>query len=149
MNGPRKGGFDSPSHLRDSCRSQRRNVPPVGCWLGLMISLPLALSGEFALAQDTIYTWKDTAGRVHYSNRPPEDQAAQPVQLNAKPVSVQPVERIYTWADTEGKIHYGAQPPPDVPAKELKEDDGSLSTIRSSKLRAGEQQLLQELQGRE
>ncbi|MGB5063944.1 MAG: DUF4124 domain-containing protein [Candidatus Competibacter sp.] len=101
------------------------------------------------LAEGEVYTWKDAAGRVHYGNHPPEGQAAQPVLLNADPVSVQPTERIYTWTDTEGAVHYGARPPSDTEIRELKEEDGSLSTIRSSKLRPGEQQLLRELPGRE
>ena len=95
-------------------------------------------------ADATVYTWKDAAGRVHYGNRPPEHQSAVPVDLNARPVTVQPTERIYTWTDAEGKIHYGAQPPPDTPAKELREDDSSLSILRSGQLRKGERPLLQQ-----
>ncbi len=107
--------------------------------------LLLTLPGGLALAADsTVYTWKDAAGRVHYGNRPPENPSAVPVDLNARPVTVQPTERIYTWTDAEGKIHYGPQPPLDTPAKELREDDSSLSTIRSGQLRKGEQQLLQQ-----
>ena len=110
-----------------------------------MGALLLALPGGFACAGDNeVYTWKDAAGRVHYGNRPPEGQAAEPVQLNAQPVTVQPTEHIYTWTDAEGKIHYGARPPPDIPAKELKEEDSSLSTIRSTQVREGERQLLRE-----
>jgi hypothetical protein len=105
----------------------------------------LVLSGGLTFAGDTeVFTWKDAAGRVHYGNRPPEGQAAEPVQLNAKPVAVQPTEHIYTWTDSEGKIHYGARPPPDAAAKELKEEDSSLSTIRSTQVREGERQLLRE-----
>jgi hypothetical protein len=110
--------------------------------------LLLALPGGSILA-DEVYTWKDAAGRVHFGNRPPEGQSAEPLQLNAKPVSVEPTPHIYTWTDAEGKVHYGARPPPDVSAKELKEDDASLSTIRSGQLRAGERRLLQELRRRE
>jgi len=99
--------------------------------LALLLALPVAQAG------DDVYTWKDATGRVHYGNRPPEGQAVTPIP-------VQPTDRIYTWTDPEGKVHYGAHPPPDVPAKELKEDDGSLSTIHAGKLRSGEQQLLQE-----
>ena len=99
--------------------------------LALLLALPVAQAG------DDVYTWKDATGRVHYGNRPPEGQAGTPIP-------VQPTDRIYTWTDPEGKVHYGAHPPPDVPAKELKEDDGSLSTIHAGKLRSGEQQLLQE-----
>ncbi|MBE2294419.1 MAG: DUF4124 domain-containing protein, partial [Phycisphaerales bacterium] len=61
------------------------------------------------------------------------------------PILIQPTERIYSWTDTEGAVHYGARPPSDAEARELKEEDGSLSTIRSSQLRPGEQQLLQKL----
>ena len=107
--------------------------------------LLLTLPGGLALAADsTVYTWKDAAGRVHYGNHPPENPSAAPVDLNARPVTVQPTERIYTWTDAEGKIHYGAQPPPDTPAKELREDDSSLSILRSGQLRKGERPLLQQ-----
>ena len=149
MNGPRKDAFDPTNHLlglRYSHFCRRRDATR---WrLGLLVSLLLALSSGPALSDGEVYTWKDAAGRVHYGNRPPEDQAAETVELNAKPVTVQPAEHIYTWTDAEGKTHYGSKPPPDVSAKEIKEDDSSLSTIRSGQLRAGEQQLLQELQKR-
>ncbi len=135
MNGPKRSS-DARRHHRP--RAGRR-------WLALAGRLLLALPGGFAFAGDgEVYTWKDAAGRVHYGNRPPEGQAAEPVQLNAKPVTVHPTLHIYTWTDAKGKIHYGARPPPDVPAKELKEEDGSLSTIRSTQIREGEQQLLRE-----
>ncbi len=113
-------------------RNGLKHRPP--SWaLGLLalLALPVAQGG------DEVYTWKDATGRVHYGNRPPEGQAATPIP-------VQPTDRIYSWTDTEGKVHYGAHPPSDVQAKELKEDDGSLSTIHAGKLRSGEQQLLQE-----
>jgi hypothetical protein len=130
-------------------RSRSWGAPRAGGrLLGSLLLVLLVLQGGSVMAQEAVYTWKDAAGRVHYGNRPPEGQAAEPVQLNAKPVSVQPTERIYTWTDADGKIHYGPQPPPDAPARELKEDDTSLSTIRSGKLRAGEQQLLQDLRRR-
>lgn len=124
--------------------------PPISgrglIWAGIVL---VGLSGGWAVAgEGEVYTWKDAAGRVHYSNRLPEGQVAEPVPLNAKPVTVQPTEHIYTWTDAEGRIHYGARPPPDVPAKELKEDEGSLSLIRSGKLRSGEEQLLQNVQQR-
>ncbi len=119
-----------------------------GAWILLGLLL-LWQPVRVVLAEGEVYTWKDATGRVHYGNRPPEGQAAQPVLLNAKPVSVQPTERIYTWTDTEGAVHYGARPPSDTEIRELKEEDSSLSTIRSSKLRPGEQQLLRELPDRE
>lgn len=124
----------------------RRLSNPRSARLGRLAAvLLLTLPGGLVLAADaTVYTWKDAAGRVHYGNRPPEHQSAVPVDLNARPVTVQPTERIYTWTDAEGKIHYGAQPPPDTPAKELREDDSSLSTLRSSQLRKGERPLLQQ-----
>lgn len=135
MNGPKR-----------SSESQRYRRPIGERWLGLPgVALLLALPGGLVFAGDSeVYTWKDAAGRVHYGNRLPEGQAAEPVQLNARPVTVQPTQHIYTWTDPEGKIHYGAQPPPDVPAKELREEDGSLSTIRSTEVREGERQLLRE-----
>ena len=135
MNG-RKGLFEP----------RERRPRTLGRQLGVLGGLLWLLAGGFALAEGEVYTWKDAAGRVHYGNRPPEGQAAEPVQLNAQPVSVQPTRHIYTWTDPEGKVHYGAQPPPDVPAKELKEEDSSLSTIRSTQVREGERQLLREQQ---
>ena len=121
-----------------------------GSWVflaSLLLWLWPAVRG--VLAEEEVYTWKDAAGRVHYGNRPPEGQAAKSVLLNAKPIAVQPTERIYTWTDNEGAVHYGARPPSDTEAREIKEEDGSLSTIRSSRLRPGEQHLLQELPSRE
>ncbi len=119
---------------------------------GLWVLLGLLLLWQpvrVVLAEGEVYTWKDATGRVHYGSRPPEGQAAEPVPLNARPLSVQSAERIYSWTDAEGAIHYGARPPPDTEARELKEEDSSLSTIRSGKLRPGEQQLLRELPSRE
>ncbi|MCB1825164.1 MAG: DUF4124 domain-containing protein [Candidatus Competibacteraceae bacterium] len=114
-----------------------------------LASLLLWSSVQGVLAEGEVYTWKDAAGRVHYGNRPPEGQAAESVPLNAKPIAVQPTERIYTWTDSEGAVHYAPQPPSDTEAREIKEEDGSLSTIRSSRLRPGEQRLLRELPSRE
>jgi hypothetical protein len=150
MNGLRNGASDLPDHPSDSHRPRLPSGKRfLGKWrLGLLAPL-LVLSSGFAQAADEVYTWKDASGRVHYSNRQPEGQPAEAVELNAKPVTVQPTEHIYTWTDGEGKVHYGAKPPPNMPAKELKEGDSSLSTVRSSELRAGEQELLRELQQRE
>ncbi len=149
MNGHKRWS-DTPDRHPQPYRTRSHAEGHVAGWLpSLSVLLLLMLSVGFARAEDSVYTWKDASGRVHYSNRPPEGQPVEAVQLNAKPVAVQPTERIYTWTDAEGKVHYGAQPPPDIPAKELKEDDSSLSTIRSGRLRAGEQQLLRELQPRE
>ncbi len=102
-------------------------------WLAWLawLALPVAVAG------DEVYTWKDATGRVHYGDRSPEGQSATPIP-------VQPTERIYNWTDTEGKVHYGAHPPPNVPARELKEDDGSLSTVHTGQLRSGERQLLRQ-----
>ena len=134
MNGPKRSS------------ESRRDCWPASGWPPVLLgALLLALPGGFAFAGDNeVYTWRDAAGGVHYGNRPPEGQAAEPVQLNAEPVTVQPTQHIYTWTDAAGKIHYGSQPPPDVPAKELKEEDSSLSTIRSTQVREGERQLLRE-----
>ena len=122
-------------HSENRLKHNRRNCRRFSFGLGLagLLILPAALAGDDA------YTWKDAAGRVHYGNRPPEGQAATPIP-------VQPTERIYTWTDSAGKVHYGAHPPADVPAKELKEEDGALSTIHSGQLRSGEQQLLRQWQ---
>ena len=131
--------------LKRSFKLRRRCAWAREQWWGLAGVL-LALSGGFACAgEGEVYTWKDAAGRVHYGNHAPEGQAAERVPLNAQPVTVQPTRHIYTWTDVQGKIHYGAQPPPDVPAKELSEEDSSLSTIRSGQVREGERQLLREL----
>ena len=119
-----------------------------GSWV-FLASLLLWPTVRGVLAEEEVYTWKDAAGRVHYGNRPPEGQAAKSIPLNAKPIAVQPTERIYTWTDNEGAVHYGARPPSDTESREIKEEDGSLSTIRSSRLRPGEQRLLQELPSRE
>ena len=147
MNGPNRSSEPRPNRRRPPSFPAWRDRR--GGWLtGLLGVLLLTLPGSLALA-DEVYTWKDAAGRVHFGNHPPEGQSAEPLQLNAKPVSVQPTQHIFTWTDAEGKVHYGARPPPDVSAKELKEDDASLSTIRSGQLRAGERQLLQELRRRE
>ena len=100
------------------------------CMAALLIAAPAA-------AQDAVYTWKDASGRVHYGNKPPENQAVTPVDVGGN-------GSIYTWSDAEGKVHYAAKPPPNVSAKEVKEEQGSLSTIHSGELRPGEQRLLQE-----
>lgn len=114
---------------------------PAKAWRSILLWLLLTLPGGFALAGDEAYTWKDDAGRVHFGNRPPEGQTATPIP-------VQPGNHIYSWTDAEGNVQYGAHPPPDVDAKELEEDDGSLSTIHAGQLRAGEKKLLQEWQQR-
>ena len=130
--------MNGPKRLSEARRGRVGGLGWAGIW-SLMLSVGLAFAGD-----DEVYTWKDAAGRVHYGNHPPEGQAAEPVQLNTKPVTVQPTRHIYTWTDAEGKIHYGARPPPDIPAKEIKEEDSSLSTIRSTQVREGERQLLRE-----
>lgn len=152
MNGLRNGGFDRSGYPSGSRRQRplgrQRLVRWRPGWL-LLVSLLLAQPGHLAGAEGGVYTWKDASGRVHYSNRRPEGQPAETVELNAKPVTVQPTERIYTWTDREGKVHYGAKPPPDTPAKELKEDDSSLSTVPFGKPSAAEQDSVRELQQRQ
>lgn len=141
MNGPNRLSESQPTRPRRRDRRGGWLIGLLGIWLPTLVGSP-------TLA-DEVYTWKDAAGRVHFGNRPPEGQATEPVQLNTQTISVQPTRHIYTWTDAEGQVHYGARPPPDVSAKELKEDDASLSTIRSGQLRAGEQRLLQELRRRQ
>jgi hypothetical protein len=104
---------------------------------GLWGLLFMALSGSIALAGDEAYTWKDAEGQVHFGNRPPEGQTATSIHVESS-------DRIYSWTDAEGKIQYGAHPPADTVARELTEEDGSLSTIHAGKLRQGEKQLLRE-----
>lgn len=151
MNGLRNGGFDRSGYPSGSRRQRplgrQRLVRWRPGWL-LLVSLLLAQPGHLAGAEGGVYTWKDASGRVHYSNRRPEGQPAETVELNAKPVTVRPTERIYTWTDREGKVHYGPEPPPGVVAKELKEDDSSLSTVPSVKPSAAEQDSVRELQQR-
>lgn len=90
------------------------------------------------LAADAVYTWKDASGRVHYGNKPPKDQTVIPVEVGAG-------SNIYTWTDAEGKVHYGGHPPQGTAAKQLQDEDGSLSTIHRSDLRPGEERLLRDL----
>lgn len=107
-------------------------------WRWGMCLVALLLGGT-AQAEDRAYMWKDATGRVHYGNKPPENQTVTPVDVSRS-------GSIYTWTDAEGKVHYAAKPPPNVSAKEIKEEQGSLSTIHSGELRPGEQRLLQEQQ---
>ncbi|MBL8259233.1 MAG: DUF4124 domain-containing protein [Candidatus Competibacteraceae bacterium] len=113
----------------------------------------MALSGGLSAADEGVYTWKDGAGRVHYSNRRPEGHPVETVELNAKPVTVQPTESIYTWIDDRGKVHYGAKPPANFPVKRLKEEDSSLSTVpfnpNSVDGRSDRQPAIQDLQRRD
>lgn len=113
---------------------------------GLLAGVLLTQINPSLFAEEAVFTWKDARGQVHYSNRPPEGQSATTVELNARPVTVQKNEQIYSWTDVNGKIHYGSKPPTDITVKELKADEGSLSTIHASKLRSGEQQLLRDIQ---
>jgi len=119
----------------------------------LLAAILTVLPGGLTAADEGVYTWKDGAGRVHYSNRRPEGHPAETVELNAKPVVVQPTETIYTWIDDQGKAHYGAKPPANFPVKKLKEEDSSLSTVpfnpNSVDRRGDQQPLLQELQRRD
>ena len=99
MNGLRNGGFDRSGYPSGSRRQRplgrQRLVRCRPGWL-LLVSLLLAQPGHLAGAEGGVYTWKDASGRVHYSNRRPEGQPAEAVELNAKPVTVRPTERIYT-----------------------------------------------------
>lgn len=153
MNGLRSGGFDRSGLRARFLRSRPSGRRSLARWrspgVPLLVTLLLAPPGGSAWADDGVYTWKDAAGRVHYSNRRPEGQSVEAVELNAKPVKVRPTERIYTWTDREGKVHYGPEPPAGMTAKELKEDDSSLSTVPSVKPSAAEQDSVQELQQRQ
>ena len=149
MNGLRSGGFDRSGLRARFLRSRPPDRRSLARWHSpgarLLVTLLLAPPGGSAWADDGVYTWKDAAGRVHYSNRRPEGQPVAAVELNAKPVTVRPTERIYTWTDREGKVHYGPEPPPGVTAKELKADDSSLSTVPFEKPSAAERELIREL----
>lgn len=101
-------------------------------WLNWLLATSFMTVLVYSPAQaeeEKVYTWEDASGRVHYSNRRPKGQSAETVELNTKPVVVQPTENIYTWIDGQGKVHYGAKPPADLPAKKLQEDDSTLSTV--------------------
>ncbi|MBK8896241.1 MAG: DUF4124 domain-containing protein [Candidatus Competibacteraceae bacterium] len=151
MNGLHKDGFDGlryflqfpPARQRAAGHSLAGRWPPL-----LLGAFLLILHSGSIVAEEGVYTWKDGSGRVHYSNRRPENQPVQAVELNAKPVVVQPTKQIYTWTDRQGKVHYGAKPPADMPAKELKENDSSLSTVPFNPLSVDNQDILQELQPR-
>lgn len=148
MSGLPNGVFDEPNlRLSLSLMLAQTGLAARSSWRtsALAIWLLLMRTGALVWAEEGVYSWKDATGRVHYSNRPPIDQPATLVPLNANPVTVQPTERIYTWTDSAGKTHYAAKPPTGVEAKELKEDDSSLSTIHSGQLRPGEETLLQEV----
>ena len=113
---------------------------------GILAGILLAQTNPSLFAEEAVFTWRDDRAQVHYSNRPPEGRSATTVELNARTVTVQKTEQIYSWTDVNGKIHYGSKPPTDITVKELKADEGSLSTIHASKLRSGEQQLLRDIQ---
>jgi hypothetical protein len=98
------------------------------------------------LAQDDVYRWQDAQGQVHYGDEPPQDSAAAPVTLNARPVRVKPPERVYTWTDAQGSVHYGERPPAAQAAETVDMESRSMSTIQGTKLRAGERALLRELE---
>lgn len=114
-------------------------------WRGLGSALILLVStGPGLAADDQVYTWRDASGRVHYGTQPPAEQPAEPVQLHAKPVPTPAGGRIYAWTDAEGRTHYSAQPPDAAAARQLKEEEAPLSTIRATGVRPGERQLLRE-----
>lgn len=151
MNGLHKDGFNGLRYFPRFPPARRRAAghPLAGGWPApLLGAFLLALHSGSIVAEEGVYRWKDGSGRVHYSNRRPENQPVQAVELNAKPVVVQPTKQIYTWTDRQGKVHYGAQPPADIPAKELKEDDSSLSTVPFNPLSVDNRDILQELQPR-
>ncbi|MEE4379913.1 MAG: DUF4124 domain-containing protein [Candidatus Competibacteraceae bacterium] len=102
-----------------------------------------------AVAQDDgVYRWQDEQGQVHYGDEPPAATEVSPVTLNAKPVAVKPVEQVYTWEDEQGQIHYGDQAPEDQAAEAVDMDSKSMSTIRETEFRAGERELLRQLEER-
>lgn len=140
MNGPPNSRFEQNFWLKMSHRWKKQSSLQ-----RRLAVLALILASGFAGAEEAVYTWRDSAGRVHYGNRPPENQPAKEVPLNAKPVTVQPTEQIYSWTDEAGRTHYGPQPPTGIAAKRLQEEDTSLSTIRPGALRPGEKALLKEL----
>ncbi|NJN45551.1 MAG: DUF4124 domain-containing protein [Candidatus Competibacteraceae bacterium] len=85
---------------------------------------------------------------MHYGDKPPTETEVSPVTLNAKPVAVKPVEQVYTWEDEQGQIHYGDRAPEDQTAEAVDMDSKSMSTIRQTEFRAGERELLRQLEGR-
>jgi len=99
-----------------------------------------------AAAQEEMYRWQDAQGNTHYGSKPPADVRAESVGARTQPLTVNPDEPVYTWKDEEGHIHYGDHPPPKAGAKSVDTSASPLSTIRKTEMRAGEQQLLDEVQ---
>jgi len=50
------------------------------------------LLGTQAIAGEKYYRWTDESGAVHYSTKPPEDQAAKSVDIQSGQVKVKPVD---------------------------------------------------------
>lgn len=149
--------MNGPKRLSEQGTSDSRVAPPswprgwglsTGKRLLKVLALLALITAEASVLAQDVYTWRDANGRIHYGNRPPENQAAEPVHLNSKPIPIGPADRIYTWTDAQGKVHYGVQPPPDVQAKEVNEDDSPFSTIHAGQLRESEKKLLQEIKKR-
>lgn len=69
----------------------------------LFIGLILLLSGGAAA---DVYKWTDSQGRVHYGDKPPEQQTTQPVQVGAQPVVTPPTPshgRPLSWEEQLSK----------------------------------------------
>ena len=107
----------------------------------LLLAMPISLT---AAQEEDVYRWTDEQGSTHYSNELPDDVQAERVDLNSQPVEVTAGEHVYKWEDSEGNIHYGDQPPTDKQARKIELESKSMSTIRATAVRPGEEQLLRE-----
>ena len=114
---------------------------------GLIFLLLLIIPLLPVTGQDTVYRWKDAQGSTHYGAEPPAGVQAEPINLNAKPVTVTTGEQVYTWKDDEGNIHYGDHAPADREAAVVDMETKNLSTIRATEFRSGERDLLRQLEG--
>lgn len=117
----------------------------MGCLSRFFTAGWLALVSIWSVAEDKVYQWTDADGQTHYGSELPEGVPGQEVDLNSQPVTVEPTDTIYMWKDNDGHVHYGDQPPPGRTAEKMEGESKFMSTIRATKVRPGEQQLLQKL----
>ncbi|HEV8077592.1 MAG TPA: DUF4124 domain-containing protein [Marinobacter sp.] len=58
--------------------------------LQVIAALFMLLAGAETLAADSIYSWTDDTGRVHYGDKKPEDKTVETLDLSTAP-SIKPV----------------------------------------------------------